>query len=110
MLLGSDPIELEALPFEHFTGHGKLPATGTELLDWLETEAPWELTRTEFYEQYEFSLDPLPPGARAPACSLRGSFDRAAGSDVRVFWSVTVRARGRDRAQARPRANHSHPQ
>ena len=61
MLLGSDPIELEALPFEHFTGHGKLPATGTELLDWLETEAPWELTRTEFYEQYEFSLAHCPP-------------------------------------------------
>ena len=61
MLLGSDPIEHEALPFEHFTGNGKLPATDAELLDWLETEAPWKLMRAEFYEQYEFSLTHCPP-------------------------------------------------
>ena len=61
MLLGPDSIELEVLPFEHFTGHGTLPANGAELLDWLETEAPWELTRMEFYEQYEFSLTHCPP-------------------------------------------------
>ena len=61
MLLGPDPIELEALPFEHFTGNGNLPATDTELLDWLETEAPWKLTRAEFYEQYEFSLTDCRP-------------------------------------------------
>lgn len=70
MLLGSHPIELEALPFEHFTGNGKLPATDTELLDWLETEAPWKLTRAEFYEQYEFSLTHcrLAPVLRALVC------------------------------------------
>ena len=71
MLLGADPIELEALPFEHFTGHGKLPAPVPELLDWLETEAPWKLTRTEFYEQYEFSLTHSPPAPvlRALVCA-----------------------------------------
>ena len=49
-------IEFETQPFDHFVGRGKLPAVGTGWLDWLETEAPWELTTTEFYEQYEFSL------------------------------------------------------
>src|SRR5689334_21277474 len=26
------------------------------LLSWFETEAPWKLVETDFYEQYEFSL------------------------------------------------------
>ena len=59
-------IELEMRPFEHFVGRGEPSATGTGWLDWLETEAPWVLTTTEFYEQYEFSLlhVPLPPPVR----------------------------------------------
>ena len=44
------------MPFEHFVGHGMEPHAGREWLDWLETEAPWKLTTTDFYEQYEFSL------------------------------------------------------
>ena len=52
-----DAIEYDTAPFEHFTGHGKQPGTCCrEWLDWLETEAPWKLTTTDFYEQYEFSL------------------------------------------------------
>ena len=43
-------------PFEHFLGWTALPGGGAEWLDWLEKEAPWELTVTDFYEQYEFSL------------------------------------------------------
>ena len=29
---------------------------GHDWLDWLETDAPWTLTTTDFYEQYELSL------------------------------------------------------
>ena len=52
--LGS--IEHDTQPFEHFMGHGVQSDAGHEWLDWLETDAPWELTTTDFYEQYEFSL------------------------------------------------------
>lgn len=34
----------------------------TDILRWLETEAPWKLVETDFYEQYEFNfLDAEPP-------------------------------------------------
>ena len=60
--LGS--IVFETLPFEHFAGRCDPSAACTEWLDWLEREAPWELTMAEFYEQYEFSLLQAP----LPAC------------------------------------------
>ena len=50
-------FEFEDQPFEHFIGHGGLSsAQSTEWLGWLQAEAPWKLTVSEFYEQYEFSL------------------------------------------------------
>jgi len=51
-----DSVEFQALPFEHFLSHAGLLDGGLGWLDWLEEEAPWELTVAEFYEQYEFSL------------------------------------------------------
>ena len=51
-----DSVEFQALPFEHFLGRAGLPDGGAGLLDWLEKDAPWKLTVTDFYEQYEFSL------------------------------------------------------
>jgi hypothetical protein len=43
-------------PYRHATYAGCLPPlTGAAVLDWLESEAPWTLKRTDFYEQYEFS-------------------------------------------------------
>ncbi len=58
-----ESVEFETLPFEHFVGRCMLPAVCMGCLDWLEKEAPWELTIAEFYEQYEFSLlhAPLAP-------------------------------------------------
>ena len=52
-------------PFAHSTAHCTLPGNGNEWLSWLEYEAPWKFTATDFYEQYEFSLlhVPLPPVA-----------------------------------------------
>ena len=57
-----ESVEFQAFPFEHFLSQATLPDGGAEWLDWLEKEAPWELTVTEFYEQYEFSL------LHAPLC------------------------------------------
>ena len=76
-------IEYNTLPFEHFVGHCMQPGACQEWLDWLETDAPWKLTATDFYEQYEFSLlhASLASGVRCLACqetltSLRGRMAR----------------------------------
>ena len=50
-------LEVFAEPFPYFTatvGFGEGPSL--DILRWLETEAPWELVETDFYEQYELSL------------------------------------------------------
>lgn len=61
---------LERLPFEHFVGSGTPPPHCEECLEWLESGAPWKLTTTDFYEQYEFSLRhaPLPTTVRLLVC------------------------------------------
>jgi hypothetical protein len=42
-------------PFAHATFGGCLPVeTGDAILTWLETDAPWRLKQTDFYEQFEF--------------------------------------------------------
>ena len=63
-------MALERRPFEHFVEAGTPPAHCGECLDWLESEAPWTLTVTDFYEQYEFSLrhTPLPPAVEPLVC------------------------------------------
>ena len=63
-------VEYNSLPFEHFVGHGMQPGAYQEWLDWLETDAPWKLTTTDFYEQYEFNLlhVSLAPTVRPLAC------------------------------------------
>ena len=49
-------VDFNKLPFEHFTGHCMQLDAYPEWLEWFETSAPWKLTMTDFYEQYEFSL------------------------------------------------------
>ena len=66
-LLRLESLEAFTEPFPYFTateGLGKV--IGSAFLVWLETEAPWKLVETDFYEQYEFSLVgiPLPPALR----------------------------------------------
>ncbi len=65
-----DSINYGSLPFEHFVGLGMRPGDCNEWLHWFETDAPWKLTTTDFYEQYEFSLrhTPLAPAVRSLAC------------------------------------------
>ena len=53
--IGSPPIALG--PFPHFHVADILgSATQEILLEWLETEAPWRLAESDFYEQWEFDL------------------------------------------------------
>jgi Rps23 Pro-64 3,4-dihydroxylase Tpa1-like proline 4-hydroxylase len=50
-------LEVFSHPFPYFTAtQGFRDALSASLLDWLESEAPWKLVETDFYEQYEFSL------------------------------------------------------
>ena len=51
-----DSIQYDKWPFNHFVGRCLHLSDGEEWLNWLETDAPWKLTTTDFYEQYEFSL------------------------------------------------------
>ncbi len=50
-------------PFPYLTANEGLgEVNSSAILEWLETEAPWNLVEKDFYEQYEFSLldAPLP--------------------------------------------------
>jgi len=44
-------------PFPYFiAGKGLTDEASMLLLDWFQSEAPWNLVEAEFYEQYEFNL------------------------------------------------------
>jgi Rps23 Pro-64 3,4-dihydroxylase Tpa1-like proline 4-hydroxylase len=63
-LLRLTSLEVFAEPFPYFTAvEGFGEGLSSALLSWLETEAPWTLVETDFYEQYEISLPgvPTPP-------------------------------------------------
>ena len=49
-------VEFSCVPFEHLVAPTVMPSSCIECLTWLEDEAPWTLSTTDFYEQYEFSL------------------------------------------------------
>jgi Rps23 Pro-64 3,4-dihydroxylase Tpa1-like proline 4-hydroxylase len=56
-LLVLSSAERFSTPFDYFVSLAALRSDlSTTLLGWLETEAPWKLVETDFYEQYEFSL------------------------------------------------------
>ncbi|HEV2816495.1 MAG TPA: cyclophane-containing peptide 2OG-Fe(II) oxygenase YhhC [Allosphingosinicella sp.] len=57
------PVEARTDPFPHAVSASFLdPSLAEQVLDWLETEAPWKLRIADFYEQHEFELseDTLP--------------------------------------------------
>jgi len=56
-LINLSSVERFSQPFEYFLSPQALrDDVSTTLLAWLETEAPWKLVETDFYEQYEFSF------------------------------------------------------
>lgn len=92
-----DSIRYDSQPFEHFSGRCKLTASCDEWLAWLETDAPWKLTETDFYEQYEFSLlqAPLVGAAARLACpetlqALRLRMTRQFGQPLAERVDVTA--------------------
>ena len=92
-----DSIRYEPQPFEHLVGQCKLIGTWDESLSWLEGDAPWEFTATDFYEQYEFSLlhAPLAPVVARLACpetlaSMRRWMGRQFGQPLSDRVEVTA--------------------
>src|ERR1700686_2184202 len=56
-LLDLSSVESFSKPFDYFVSPRTLrDDLSTTLLTWLETEAPWKLVETDFYEQYEFNF------------------------------------------------------
>ena len=53
-----DNINVKKIPFDYFYCMCKFndSAVIEKLLDWFDSNAPWEYTQTDFYEQYEFDL------------------------------------------------------
>jgi len=49
-----EAVELHDAPFRYFLARCCLaPDIEQTLLEWFETDAPWQLVKTDFYEQYE---------------------------------------------------------
>jgi len=56
-LLNLSSVEIFAKPFFYFVSPQALSDDlSTELLGWLQRDAPWKLVETDFYEQYEISF------------------------------------------------------
>ncbi len=67
------------------------------ILEWLQSEAPWKLVETDFYEQFEFSLvDVCPParlkflGERMFINSLRAEIEKLFGVKLAERVDVTA--------------------
>ena len=55
--LNLSSVERFSRPFDYFLSPQALrDDLSRTMLTWLETDAPWKLVETDFYEQYEFSL------------------------------------------------------
>ena len=56
-ILDFSPLEVRSEPFRYFVSTKALSNSDSRMvLSWFETDAPWELVETDFYEQYEFSF------------------------------------------------------
>jgi Rps23 Pro-64 3,4-dihydroxylase Tpa1-like proline 4-hydroxylase len=56
-ILGLSPLEVRSEPFRYFVSTKALSnRVSLMVLSWFETDAPWKLVETDFYEQYEFSF------------------------------------------------------
>ena len=97
MFLDFDNVEFASVPFEHLVAPTAMPSNSVECLTWLEEKAPWTLTTTDFYEQYEFSLRHIaaPPFLQHLICpnaltSLRRQLFQLFGQSLSEFVDITA--------------------
>jgi Rps23 Pro-64 3,4-dihydroxylase Tpa1-like proline 4-hydroxylase len=56
-VLNFSPFEVFSEPFSYAVSERAFEdGVSADILAWLESEAPWELVETDFYEQFEFSI------------------------------------------------------
>lgn len=61
-MIQTTPVDLEKIeyfsePFPYcHSSHTFDPEIALSIFQWMETDAPWELVETDFYEQFEFNL------------------------------------------------------
>lgn len=73
-------------PFPYFTAfEGFGEGVSAAILEWLETEAPWNLVETDFYEQYELSLWGVPKPQRLEFLTGRPFLDDLRSKVERIF-------------------------
>ncbi len=86
-------VEAHTAPFSYFLTDACLDGQAEQAaLDWLDTLAPWRLKRTDFYEQFEFSLfDADLPDALAGLISPKGLLATRAFIEQALNCSLTDR-------------------
>lgn len=90
--------EVFSTPFPYFVSSEALqPHISQMVLAWLETDVPWQLVKTEFYEQFEFSLwDVRLPCSlnflRSPffLTSIRKHLEKAFEADLKEHPDITA--------------------
>ena len=92
-----DNVEFSSVPFEHLVTTAVTLSHFDECLTWFEEKAPWTLTTTNFYEQYEFSLNHIgtPPFLQQLICpdtlaSLRRQLIRLFGQSLSKSVDITA--------------------
>lgn len=81
-----EDLEVFSHPFQHFTAtQGFDASVSLSILDWLETEAPWQLVETDFYEQYEFSLYDAPRPLHLEFMTAPRFLDRLRSTTEQIF-------------------------
>ena len=91
-------LEVFSEPFPYFTAEKGLGgAASLAVLEWLESDAPWRLVETDFYEQYEFSfLDVALPanlaflGSRSFLADLTSNVEWIFGASLSTRIDVTA--------------------
>jgi len=85
-LLHLTSLEVFAEPFPYFTAaEGFGENLSSAILGWLESEAPWRLVETDFYEQYELSLSGIQTSPHLTFLTGRPFLDDLRSKVERIF-------------------------
>jgi Rps23 Pro-64 3,4-dihydroxylase Tpa1-like proline 4-hydroxylase len=92
-VLNFPPFEVYSEPFPYAVSARAFDdGVSANILAWLESEAPWKLVETDFYEQFEFSfLDAELPAALA--LLREQTFIDSLTTDVRKLFGVSLSGR-----------------
>ena len=88
-LLPFSSIEVFSEPFQYFVSTEAFSnSISLMILEWLETDAPWKLVETDFYEQYEFNFLDAGLPSQLTFLQERSSFDDMRARMETVFQTA----------------------